>query len=76
MAKTPKAATEFSLEQTLETLQGIISRMQEGVGNFDEQMELFKQGMTLIESGRAYLKEADMQITQLINGEEKPVDMD
>lgn len=67
-AKTP----DFSLEKNLETLQQIIARMQQGVGNFDEQMQLFKKGMALVESSRAYLKEADMQITQLIDGTQKP----
>ena len=73
MADQDSLETEFSLEKSLETLQSIIGQMQQGVGNFDEQMELFKQGMKLIEDSRAYLKEADMQITQLIDGVPQPM---
>lgn len=65
---------KFSLEENLEALRVLVEKMQKGMSDFDQQVALFKEGSQLIKSCRDYLNGAELEIQQLINGEEKPFD--
>ncbi len=65
---------EFSLEKQLTRLRSLLDQMQKGVGDFDQQMALFKEGQTIVQSARKYLDEAELQVKQLVEGEEIPFD--
>lgn len=61
----------FSLEEALAEIRGIVDKMQQGVSDFDQQVALFEQGTLLIKSCRSYLTESELQIEQLIAGDQK-----
>lgn len=67
-----KENQEFSLEKQLTRLRSLLDQMQKGVGDFDRQMALFKEGQTIVQSARRYLDEAELQVKQLVEGEEVP----
>lgn len=58
----------FSLEKKLEELRAVLEQMQKGMTDFDEQMRLFKHGQTLINECRDYLQDAELQVEQLLEG--------
>lgn len=60
--------TEFSLEQELKNLRGILDKMQMSNLDFDENIKLFTTGTEKIEACRDYLDRAEMMIKQLIEG--------
>lgn len=57
------------LESHLKRLKEISEKMQAGQISFDENVELFKEGMTLIKESRSYLDSSELLIKQLIEGE-------
>ncbi|MDX2284000.1 MAG: exodeoxyribonuclease VII small subunit [Bacteroidia bacterium] len=65
---------DFSLEEKLTELRRLVEKMQQGVSDFDRQVELFRQGMELIGQCRGYLDQAELRVQQLVNGELKPLE--
>ncbi|RMG55350.1 MAG: exodeoxyribonuclease VII small subunit [Bacteroidetes bacterium] len=63
---------EFSLETELEALRQLLKRMQQEVHDFDQQVALYQQGMTLIGRCREYLDTSELEVQQLIEGERRP----
>lgn len=63
---------EFSLEKKLTRLRSLLDQMQKGIGDFDQQMTLFREGQQIVQSARQYLDEAELQVKQLVAGEEVP----
>lgn len=63
---------EFSLEEKLREIRGLLEKMQSGGMDFDENVKLFTQGTELIGSCRTYLDQAEMRVQQLIarNGQD------
>ena len=67
----PPLPMSFSLEQKLTELRTLVEKMNQGVSDFDKQVELFQQGTKLIEECREYLDQSEMKIQQLIDGKMK-----
>jgi exodeoxyribonuclease VII small subunit len=65
---------DFSLEEKLTELRRLVEKMQQGVSDFDRQVELFRQGMELIGQCRGYLDQAELRVQQLVSGELKPLE--
>lgn len=59
---------KFSFEDKLLKIRDIVSKMQEGIQNFDQQIALFKEGNQLIKECQGYLDKSELEIKQLING--------
>ncbi|MEZ4851848.1 MAG: exodeoxyribonuclease VII small subunit [Bacteroidia bacterium] len=59
----------FSLEKKLEEIRQLVEKMQRGVSDFDQQVDLFKQGNQLIKECREYLDKSELKIEQLIKEE-------
>ena len=59
---------KFSFEDKLLKIRNIVTKMQKGIQNFDQQIELFKEGNQLINDCQAYLDKSELEIKQLING--------
>lgn len=58
----------FSLEDKLKEIREILQKMQLGANDFDENIQLFQRGTTLIAACREYLNSAEVSVKQLING--------
>ena len=65
-------ADSFSLDQKLARIREIVGEMQKGITDFDKQVQLFKEGTALIRECQQYLNDSEIEIKQLIDGEEKP----
>ncbi len=63
---------EYSLEEQLSRLRHLLEQMQKGVGDFDEQLTLFKEGQEIVKAARTYLDKAELQVQQLIEDEIRP----
>ncbi|MEL6672654.1 MAG: exodeoxyribonuclease VII small subunit [Bacteroidota bacterium] len=59
----------FSLEEKLGRLREIVAQMQQGISDFDQQMKLFQEGTTLVNSCREFLDKTETSVQQLIKGE-------
>lgn len=57
---------DFSLENSLTKIRGIIEKMQLSGLDFDENVSLFKEGMQAIKDSREYLDEAELMVNKLI----------
>ncbi|MEZ4775808.1 MAG: exodeoxyribonuclease VII small subunit [Bacteroidia bacterium] len=57
---------KFSLEEKLAEIRALVEKMQKGISDFDKQVELFQKGNRLIESCRAYLDTAEIEIEKLM----------
>ncbi|MEM6348095.1 MAG: exodeoxyribonuclease VII small subunit [Bacteroidota bacterium] len=64
---------KFSLEDKLTEIRKLIDQMQKGVSDFDQQVALYQAGSAMIKECREYLDASELQIKQLIDGEEKSV---
>ena len=73
MAKhhTENTVPSFSLEAHIQRVRTIVEDMQKGVGDFDRQIELFKEGIQLIKESNAYLNHVELEIKQWTEGELK-----
>jgi exodeoxyribonuclease VII small subunit len=70
-AKNIKLMVEkFSLEKKLEEIRQLVEKMQRGVSDFDQQVDLFKQGNHLIKECRDYLDKSELKIEELIKGKD------
>lgn len=67
---------EFSLEETLAEVRGIVDKMQKGVSDFDQQLALFKQGNQHIKACQEYLNQAEFKIKQLVEGKTEDIDIE
>ena len=59
---------KFSFEENLLKIRDVVSKMQEGIQNFDQQIALFKEGNQMIKQCQDYLDASELEIKQLING--------
>lgn len=64
-----KAKDDFSLDQSLKELREILDKMQTGNLDFDENVQLFTRGASLIKASRAYLDKSELLIEELIEEE-------
>jgi exodeoxyribonuclease VII small subunit len=58
--------TEFSLEERLQEIRGIVEKMQMSNLDFDANVKLFSRGTQLIKDCRKYLDDSELQIKKLI----------
>ena len=61
MAKKP-----MNFEQAIETLDGIVNRMNSGELALDESLKQFEQGITLIRECQQTLAKAEQKVQQLM----------
>ena len=59
---------KFSLEQKLKEIREIVDKMQASGPDFDENIVLFREGSTLIDSCRTYLDESELMLKKIIAG--------
>ena len=57
------------LEEQLTRIKEILRLMQEGEKGFDEQMELFQEGVSLVKNSQEILTQSELQVKQLLEGE-------
>ena len=58
----------FSFEKNLEEIRALVEKLQKGIGTFDEQLALMKEGMERIKQSHAFLDQSELKIEQLIKG--------
>ncbi len=63
----------FSYEENIKRIKEIVDNLQKGNGGFENSVEMFKEGMTLVKSCQKYLNESELIIKQVINNEEKDI---
>lgn len=68
MNKDPQSP-DFSLEEELRAIRGILEKMQASQLDFDQNIKLFTEGTTRIQACRGYLDHAELLIKQLIEGD-------
>ena len=57
------------LEDQLTRIKEFLSLMQEGEKGFDEQMKLFREGVSLVKSSQEILSLSELQVKQLLEGD-------
>lgn len=62
----------MKFEEALKELEATVKKLESGETTLEEAMELFEKGVGLTKECRRLLEDAELKVTQLINGEEKP----
>lgn len=78
MAKQPAPGSESTppgIEQSLESLEAIVKRLESGEDSLDESIRLFEEGMRLSAACRKRLTEAEARVEILMReaGDGRPV---
>jgi exodeoxyribonuclease VII small subunit len=58
-----------SFEQNLKSLEKIVEKLESGSTSLDEAIELFQKGKSLAKACEGRLKEAELRIRKLVEGE-------
>ncbi len=66
----------MKFEEALKELEITVKKLESGDTTLEEAMELFEKGVGLTKECRKLLENAELKVTQLIDGEEKPFDTD
>jgi exodeoxyribonuclease VII small subunit len=64
---TKKKAANFDFEKTLESLEELVSAMEEGELSLEESLEAFEKGIKLTRECQTALKQAEQKVQILIN---------
>jgi exodeoxyribonuclease VII small subunit len=62
--------TAKSFEQNLSALEKIVEKLESGSPSLDEAIELFQKGKSLAKACEGRLKEAELKIRKLVEGED------
>jgi len=65
-----EAGTELSFEEALVRLEEIVQRLEEGDLPLQEALALYEQGVALSRRCQDLLDEAELRVSQLVEGEE------
>ena len=65
---------EISFEQAFERLQAAVQKLEEGGLSLEGSIEQFEQGMKLANLCTKMLDQAELKVSRLLAGEEKPVE--
>ncbi len=63
-----------SFEEKIKELESIVRRLESGETSLEEAMELFEKGIAVSKDCEKLIKGAELKVTQLLDGEEKPFD--
>lgn len=64
----------MKFEEALKELEETVKKLESGETTLEESMELFEKGVGLTKECSKLLKGAELKVTQLLEGEEKPFD--
>ncbi|MEM6766548.1 MAG: exodeoxyribonuclease VII small subunit [Bacteroidota bacterium] len=67
-----KQTDSGKLEAHLSRIKQILQLMQQAEQGFDQQMELFQEGIKLIHQSQDILEQSELHVKQLLEGEMKP----
>ena len=70
MAK--KAQTVPNLEKTLDTLEGLVEKMESGDMSLEESLQAFEQGVRLTREAQQALQAAEQKVRILLQDAEEP----
>ena len=69
MATTPKKA--INLEKSLEQLETLVEKMEDGETSLDESLKLFEKGVTLVKQCQTTLTKAEQKVQKLTKENEE-----
>ena len=67
----PKKQTEFNFEQSLQELEALVEKMEEGNLTLEESLKYFERGVALTKSCQKALSEAEQKVQILLEKEGK-----
>ena len=63
-------ADNLNFEQTMQELEKIVQKLENGELNLDESIKEFEKGMELSKTASKYLEDAEKKITILVKGKD------
>ena len=64
----------MKFEEALKELEETVKKLESGETTLEEAMDLFEKGVGLTKQCTKLLEGAELKVTQLLDGEEKPFD--
>ncbi len=64
----------MKFEEALKELEETVKKLESGETSLEESIELFERGVGLTKECRKLLEGAELKVTQLVDGSEKPFD--
>lgn len=69
MGKTTEDPESIDFEATLEELEALVEKMESGELTLDQSLEAFERGVTLTREAQQALKDAELRVKLLTEGE-------
>jgi exodeoxyribonuclease VII small subunit len=75
---TKKKDSVFNFEESLASLESLVTAMEDGGLSLEESLQAFEKGIRLTRECQAALQKAEQKVQVLINdnGDPEPIDMD
>jgi|TARA_R110001592_G_scaffold354771_2_gene654678 exodeoxyribonuclease VII small subunit len=75
---TKKKDSVFNFEESLASLESLVTAMEDGDLSLEESLQAFEKGIRLTRECQAALQKAEQKVQVLINdnGDPEPIDMD